>query len=189
MSAKGIDEQSASKNILGVSYSELGMGISKSWGFPESITNSMDVIRDVETKASENETDVFKSIANYANDLCVAAAQTDGTRKDEALQAVFEKYKNTVSFPVNRTMNLLEDAATHIDQYAEMFKIDKTKSPFFQRLTAYREEKISRDTSSGSNKLSSSFDTAGTLTAESTKQLSRAEEQVDHAERLYCRNQ
>ena len=153
IAAKNIDEQSASKIVLGVSYSELGMGISKSWGFPESITNSMDVIRDSETKASENETEVFKSIANYANDLCVAATLADGTGKDEALQAVFTKYKNTLSFPANRTMNLIEDAAAHIDQYAEMFKIDKAKSPLLQRLTAYHEEKTLREKSSGSDSL------------------------------------
>ncbi len=176
IAAKNIDEQSASKIVLGVSYSELGMGISKSWGFPDSITNSMDVIRDSETKASENETEVFKSIANYANDLCVAATQIDGTGKDEALQAVLTKYKSTISFPANRTMNLLEDAAANIDQYAEMFKIDKAKSPLLQRLTAYREEKIRRDQSSGSDSL---LDAANALKAESIKQSHRAEEQVE----------
>ena len=176
MASKGDDEQSASKTVLGVSYSELGIGISKSWGFPESITSSMDVIRDMETKASENETDVFKSIANYANELCAIAAQADGNMKDEALQAVFEKYKVTVSFPVNRTMNLLAGAASNIDQYAEMFKIDKAKSPLLQRLTTYREEKGSRDKSSGSD---SSLDAASALKAASIKQSHRVEEQVE----------
>lgn len=176
IAANDIDEQSASKTVLGVSYSELGMSISKSWGFPESITNSMDVIRDPETKAAEKETDVFKRIANYANDLCAAEGLADETKKDEALQAVFSKYKNTLSFPENRTMNLIKDAAIHIDQYAEMFKIDKAKSPLLQRLTAYREEKILREKSTPSD---SPLDAVNELRAESIMQPHRAEEQAE----------
>ncbi|MEE9910642.1 MAG: HDOD domain-containing protein [Deltaproteobacteria bacterium] len=182
MAAKGMDEQSASKTVLGISYSELGMGISKSWGFPESITNSMDIIRSAETKASETETDVFRSIANYANELCVIAAEADGEKRDEAMQAVFEKYKLTVSLPVNRTMNLIEGAASHIDHYAEMFKIDKSRSPLLRRLTAYSGEKAAREAQPGSPVPDASA-AASSLTAESSKQSSRSEEQNEMLKR------
>ncbi|MFO7570838.1 MAG: HDOD domain-containing protein [Smithellaceae bacterium] len=150
--AKGIDEQSASKGVLGVSFSELGMGITRSWGFPQSIVESMDIIRETETQAAEDEAGVLKSIANYAHELCAVAARTeDAGRRDEALEAVCEKYKYRVAFPVHRTLNLIEDAATRIDQYADMFKIDKTKSPLLRRLKAYGEEKAAKRAASGSD--------------------------------------
>ena len=176
--AKSADEQSASKTVLGVSYSELGMGISKSWGFPDSITNSMDVIRTAQPKATENETDVFKSIANYANELCVIAAGDNAGKRDEALQAVFEKYKLTVSLPANRTIDLLEGAASNIDQYAEMFKIDKAGSPALRRLKAYRENANSVGMP-GSRLDDLPSGTSDDLDSASGKPLYRPEEQID----------
>ncbi len=172
----GNDEQSASKTILGVSYSELGKGISKSWGFPESIIDSMDVIRDKEAKASENEADVLKSIANYANEICVIATQADGTNKDEALNGIFEKYKLSVSVPASSTIALIESAASKIDQYAEMFKIDKSRSPLLRRIAAYCEKKEPQNAIPVSN---SSVNAVETLNAESTKKMSQAEEQIE----------
>lgn len=174
----GNDEQSVSKTVLGVSYSDLGKGISKSWGFPENIINSMNVITDRETKAAENEFDVFKSIANYANELCRIASHDEGTKREEALQTVFEKYRLTVSFPVDRTINLIEDAASNIDQFAEMFKIEKSKSPLLQRLASYGQEKALREKSSESSMPDASLEATKAPHTVSTKILSREEEQV-----------
>jgi eukaryotic-like serine/threonine-protein kinase len=176
----GNDEQSISKMVLGVSYSELGQGISRSWGFPENIINSMDVITDKETKASENEADVFKSIANYANELCVIASDADGTTKEEALRTVFEKYQLTVSFPVNRTMNLIEDAVSKIDQFAEAFKIDKSKSPLFRSLSSYGQEKSDAgEPSSGSNIPNPYLNEFAVPHARPTKPLSHEKEKLE----------
>lgn len=141
---KGIDEQTASKTILGVSYSELGMGVTKSWGFPQSITDSMDVIRESSDQASVNEAGVLRSIANYANDLCAVAAQADVAKRDESLKAISEKYQLTVSFSTNHSLHFIEDAAMKIDQYAAMFKIDPSQSPLFRRLSAVQKEKNAR---------------------------------------------
>lgn len=178
VATKGLDEQSASKAVLGVSLSELGMGVTRSWSFPQRIINSMDVIRETEPKASKSETDVLKNLANYASELCTAAAQTDEAERNKNLQAVSDKYKLAVPFPLNRTMNLIEDAANRIDQYAEMFKIDKSKSPLLRRLVAYREEKFSGNTSSLNTTESSSGESTP-LNAESAKQPSTAERQIE----------
>lgn len=137
---KGVDEQTASKTILGVSYSELGMGVTKSWGFPQSITDSMDVIRESADPTLENEAGVLKSIANYASDLCAAAAHTDIAKRDEAIKAISEKYQLTIAIPANRSLNFIEDAATNIVQYADMFKITPSQSPLLRRLSAVRKE-------------------------------------------------
>jgi eukaryotic-like serine/threonine-protein kinase len=179
IATKGSDEQSASKMVLGVSYSELGKGIGKSWGFPETIINSMDIISEAETKSAENETDLLKSIANYASELCAVAAQADDMKRDEAMQAVCSKYKLTVSFPVNRTITMIEDAATKIDKYAEMFNINKSRNPLLQRLKSYGEEKALPGESSGSNVPDASSGMAMSLRTETIKRLSRAEEQSE----------
>lgn len=148
IATRGIDEQVASKTILGVSYSELGMGVTKSWGFPQSIIDSMDSIRETTDKASEKDSGILKSIANFANDLCAVIVQTDVAKRDETLKAINAKYQFSVAIPVNRSLNIIKDAATNIDQYVDMFKLDPSRSPLLRRLVDYNEEKKAHDESS-----------------------------------------
>ncbi len=144
-STKGIDEQQASKTVLGVSFSELGIGITKSWGFPPSIIESMDVIKGPSDTAPESENSALKSIANFANDLCGIAGEADAAKRNEALKAISEKYQLSVSFPVNRSISLIEDATAKIDQYAELLKIEPSRSPLLRRLIVLNEERIARN--------------------------------------------
>ena len=148
VATKDIDEQTASKTILGISYSELGMGVTKSWGFPQSIIDSIAVIRESTDKVSENEASVFKSIANYASDLCATAAQVDIAKRDEALKAISQKYQLTVSFSTNHSLNFIEDAAMQIDQYANLLKIAPSQSSLLRRLSAVQKEINNRSASS-----------------------------------------
>ncbi len=134
VTTRNIDEQAASKNILGVSYNELGMGVTKSWGFPPSITESMDSIRGGADKASDSETSLLKSIANYANDLCAVAAQADPAKREEALKAVRDKYQASITFPANRAMGFIEEASDNINLYAEMFRVNPAHSPLIRAL-------------------------------------------------------
>jgi len=149
IAVKEIDEQSASREVLGVSYSELGMGITKTWNFPDKIIESMDVVREKQAKASETEADVLRKIANYANELCSITAGTDESKRGEALQALSEKYQLSVSLPANRAMSLVESAASKIDNYMDMIKIDKKNSPLLRRLISFREEKTAVGEESG----------------------------------------
>lgn len=144
MASKGADEQTASKMILGVSYSELGVGITKSWGFPESITDSMEVIRDATDKASESEFGILKSISNYANELCATVSEEDPSKRDELLKAISVKYQLTVSFAPQISMNFINDAATNVGQYADILQIKPSGSPLLRRFEAYHQEQNKR---------------------------------------------
>ena len=43
MTERGFDEAMASRSVLGVTYNDLGMAVSRSWNFPDKIVRSMEV--------------------------------------------------------------------------------------------------------------------------------------------------
>ena len=176
---KGIDEQIASKNILGVSYSELGMGITKSWNFPDKIIDSMEVIKERQATALETESDVLKNIANYATDLCTAAAEADETKRENGLKALAEKYKLSIPFPIDRTADLIEGAAAKIDNYMDMIKIDTASSPLMRRLISYRKEKAPQTKLSTLRMMDSSSQSSQAANVDSATQLSTSETQIE----------
>lgn len=130
------DEQSASKTVLGVSFCELGKDIARTWGLPASIIDSMDILEDNETDLSVGSANILKYLTNYSEDLCLAAINPDPTKRDRILQTVSLKYKTAIPYPPHETFPLIEDAAGNLDQYAEIFKIDKARSPLLRRLSS-----------------------------------------------------
>jgi HD-like signal output (HDOD) protein len=142
---QSMDEQRASRHVLGVSYSELGIGITRTWNFPEIITSSMEIVDQPQEKIAETETDMMKSIANYANELSVLVTEADENRRNESLVALNEKYNRGIPFPFERSAYLIADAVTEIDSYASMFKVNKEKSRFVRRLVTFCKETLPDD--------------------------------------------
>jgi len=142
---QGIDEQQASKQILGVSYSDLGIGITKSWNFPDSIIGSMEIIGSKQTKAAATEMDILKSIANYANELCATVAEVNESKREEKLKNLAEKYMLSLHIPAERTSDLIGSATAKIDTYTDMIKIDTRNSELMRHLISYCQEKIPQD--------------------------------------------
>ncbi len=140
MATRGTDEQIASKGVLGVSYCELGQGVARSWSFPQSLIDSMEVIQNTDPHTSGSSANVLKYLANYSEDLCTAAIKAGPEERAQFLQTVSGKYKTAIPFPAHEMFHLIEDATGNLDQYAEIFKIDKSKSPLLNKLSSFHEE-------------------------------------------------
>ena len=140
LAGRETDEQSASRTVLGVSYGELGKGVARSWSFPQSIIDSMDDIGESEPDLSRSGANLFKYLANYSEDLCTAALTEDPTERNRILQNVSLKYKTAISCPVEETLRLIEDATGNLDEYAEIFKIDASRSSILRKLFSFCED-------------------------------------------------
>jgi eukaryotic-like serine/threonine-protein kinase len=149
LSGRKMDEQRASRAVLGVSYSELGKGVARSWSFPQSIIDSMDGIDESEPDLSRNGANLFKYLANYSEDLCTAAITEEPADRERILQNVSLKYKSAVPCPVEETFRLIAEATGNLDEYAEIFKIDASRSAVLRRLSSFCEDSSAVHISSG----------------------------------------
>ena len=88
-------EEQVSKRVLGASYTELGQGVAKSWGFPQKIIGSME--KDlpqhaVRGRASPDET--MRLIACMASELSAAVVDKDPDEQRKRSAETLEKYKD-----------------------------------------------------------------------------------------------
>ena len=72
-----MDEDQAALDVLGVSYNDLGIGIAKSWNFPDSLIAGMKKIEGDKTIQPSTDVDRMNVAVNMANDLCPVASVTD----------------------------------------------------------------------------------------------------------------
>lgn len=85
-------EHAASISVLGLSFEELGLGIAKAWGFPESLQRCMRrPVGDFPTRPCEK-ADRLRWIAMAANEVTDAMMQAEPGRASSAIAAVAQRY-------------------------------------------------------------------------------------------------
>ncbi|WP_157605023.1 serine/threonine protein kinase [Rhizobacter sp. Root16D2] len=85
-------EHAASISVLGLSFEELGLGIAKAWGFPESLQRCMRrPVGDFPSRPCEK-ADRMRWIALAANDVTDAMLQAEPGRASSAIAAVAQRY-------------------------------------------------------------------------------------------------
>ncbi|SMC22166.1 Serine/threonine protein kinase [Andreprevotia lacus DSM 23236] len=66
---QGATEQQAAIAVLGLDYAELGIGVTRHWGFPDRIVNSMHALPEGVVKSPQNQMDRLKLYANLSAEL------------------------------------------------------------------------------------------------------------------------
>jgi HD-like signal output (HDOD) protein len=92
MQSRGWDEQRASREVLGVSYEELGVGVGKAWNLPDDIIDSMRVITGPMKKCPSQQSEKLRMIAGLANELTDVIGVVDESARKERLAALVARY-------------------------------------------------------------------------------------------------
>ncbi len=89
------DEEQISRRVLGASYTELGQGVAKSWGFPQKIIGSMEKNRPQDAaRGRHNPDEITRLIACMASDLSAAVVENDPQEQKKRSTEALEKYKD-----------------------------------------------------------------------------------------------
>ena len=119
MAQKGYSEEIASTQMLGISYSNLGMEIARTWGFPEQIVEGMR--RLPLGKLKEKETAQYSPqhiVAAYTNELSNTIAGASREKREGAAHIVIKRFENVVRLTDKHMTTALEKAVEETIQYA-----------------------------------------------------------------------
>ena len=137
MEDKAIDEDQAAMQVLGVSYNELGIGIAKTWNFPDRLIAGMQKIS--EGKITPPTTDIgqIKVTVNMASELCAIATVSDANSKKEALDKIRARYAGLVDTDEATLSAALENGLHDLSLRAEVLGLDTSKSVALKNLRAW----------------------------------------------------
>ena len=88
----GTDETRASLKVLGLSFEDLGVGVARSWHFPERIVQSMRKLPDKPVRRPSNTEDRLRAIAELSSDLCCVTREADAQARDKRMRALIDKF-------------------------------------------------------------------------------------------------
>lgn len=137
MEEQGIDEEKAAKEVLGISYNELGIGIAKSWNFPDSLISGMQKIKEERAITPEDNVTRLSVAVNMANELSMIASETDSKVREGALRDISARYSAVVDASEEKLSTALVSGLKDLTQRSKVFGIDASKSPMLKNLKVW----------------------------------------------------
>ncbi len=163
MEDKGVDEDYAGMKVLGVSYSELGIGIAKTWNFPARLISGMQRIKDGEIAMPTSDIGHVSVTVNMANELCAMATVGDPKQKQEALNKIRARYAIARPITEEQLSAALEKGLEDMSLRAQVLGLDTTNSVALKKLRVWLDHAVESKTI-GSSAEHKSDTLSGTIT-------------------------
>jgi hypothetical protein len=90
--ARGLDEARAAREVLGVGYEDVGMGVARHWNFPDTIVGSMAPVTEDVTSRAAFQNDRLRVIASMSSELCDTARSASPKERAAGLDSLARKY-------------------------------------------------------------------------------------------------
>lgn len=126
--AQGMPESKASHEILGISYSDLGIGIAKSWNFPSRLIAGMQMLPGGKINKPANELDQLNMTVNLANELTSLVSNTDEQGRAQAIRQLMHRYENAIKLDERQLTQALEQGLEEIATRAAILSLNTRHS-------------------------------------------------------------
>ncbi len=125
----GMPEEQAAQQVLGISYRKLGVGVARSWNFPDKLLGGMQNLAEREMTPPSTEVENLRLAANLANDLYVTALRTSQEDKPAALQALIKRYSAAVKLDAKELTAAIEQALKELAERSTTLNLPTAGSP------------------------------------------------------------
>jgi HD-like signal output (HDOD) protein len=129
---RGWDEERASREVLGLSYEELGIGVGRAWNLPDEIVQSMRGFTGHARAGPDQQVEKLRMIAGLANELTDVVQKTDeGARKEQFLQLV-RRYGPPMGVTDRSLVAAVDASVKSLTRDAESLSHGLSRSPFLR---------------------------------------------------------
>ncbi len=130
-----LDEQTASRRVLGASYDELGLAIARHWHFPSNILHAMAPIAAApRKKANMSDNDRLQIVANMARELHRSVAGKTPEEQEHAIDVLYLRYREVAQISRESLLETAYKAAHALRAETALIDVNIGKSPLIQQL-------------------------------------------------------
>ncbi len=129
-------EDVAAQRVLGVSFEDLGIGLARSWGFPQVILESMRKLPAGAVRRPATQEDRLRALSAVANEYCDAVAHLAPAERDKAMKAIAGRFADAVPVELKAVRELMQAAVQEIENFAQIIKINLRQTRIGRNLQA-----------------------------------------------------
>ncbi len=138
MQQSGGSEEAAAARVLGMGYEELGIGIARSWGFPERIVHSMRRMPAGAVRAPETREDRLRTLANFSDQISQAVERSAPGERARALERLRLRYKDAWPIADKDLAACMEKAVAELEGLSASVRVKLAQTHIGRQLTRER---------------------------------------------------
>lgn len=142
-----LPEEAASIRVLGMSYQELGIGVARSWAFPDAIVKGLRHLGKGALRPPKSREDLLRAISGFANEACLAFEQGEGLDLEQALCLLRKRYGAALDVSDAQFRAAMQRAVNETADFCSIARLNLKQSRFgkllqhdFSAAPAQREE-------------------------------------------------
>ncbi|MSQ60129.1 MAG: serine/threonine protein kinase [Betaproteobacteria bacterium] len=132
--AKGYSDMRAAREVLGVTYDDLAVGVAKHWHFPERLVESLRRLPDGKPSKPETDDQFLRVIADACAELCAAIQNSNPQKRDAALENMAERFCDALNLSKDEVPKLIKDAYEALNADTSLLTLRPANSPFYSAL-------------------------------------------------------
>jgi hypothetical protein len=133
MASKGVNETVAVRRVLGISYDELGMGVARTWRFPDRIVQSMRALPAGKPGRPKGDVEMLRNLSSFSNALINAAGTADG-KEGRGLEEVLARFENAFPMSEKQLRALLTKTRERVKQFSDVLGVNLEQSLLMERM-------------------------------------------------------
>ncbi len=134
MEQRPCTEDVAAVQVLGLTFEELGIGIARTWGFPNLIVNSMRKLPAGNVRKANTAEERMRILSGFSNEVCALISDVEPEQRDKALRKVTARFGDTVPLSEQALRETMEKSFREVAQFAGIIGINLKKSSFGRQL-------------------------------------------------------
>lgn len=131
MREQGLNEDTAARRVLGMSYDEIGQAVGRHWKLPASILEGMSPLPDGQVKPSA---DRHQVLANLSLQLYETVKNTPREDVGRAVTEIARRYEKCVNLPGPLLVEVIYQASEVAEKEVAMLQTDARQSPVLRQL-------------------------------------------------------
>lgn len=135
--AEGLSDASASTRILKLSFENLGIGIARSWGFPDQLVQSMKKLPEGKIRKCASNAERLRALAGFSNELCEVILGTPDADRGKVLAKLMLRFGDSVPVTEKQLCGLMERSMQDIAQFALAVNVSLKQSAFAQQASKW----------------------------------------------------
>jgi serine/threonine protein kinase len=134
MAQKGVREEVAAQQVLGISLEELGVAIARQWGFPPLIVGAMRRLPAGRARKPGSPEERLRTLAGMANELCEAIALATPENRDQEFRKIVTRFNEAIPLDDAQVMQTLRRAVEEVGELARIVHLGVQNTTFGRQM-------------------------------------------------------
>jgi len=134
MATEKCSEQAASLRVLGISYQDLGIGIARSWGFPDTIVQSMRKLPEGKPPRGSGPEQRLQLVSAFANELGGLLESAEPEQREAEIGRLVSRFGDALPLNPRQVAAVISQSVKGVQELAGTLGIDLRQSALRRRI-------------------------------------------------------